>query len=68
MLIKNPADIKSSEITDNALYLRRRELLKTAALVAGVALAPGLLLPRQLRQASSSSMSARRDPRLRWSG
>ncbi len=45
MLIKKPADTKASEITDNALYLRRREFLKTAALAAGVALAPGLLLP-----------------------
>lgn len=49
MLIKKPAAIKSSEITDRALYLRRREFLKTAALAAGVTLAPGLLLPRQAR-------------------
>ena len=39
MLIRKPADINSSEITGNALYLRRCEFLKTAALVADVALA-----------------------------
>lgn len=49
MLIKKPVDINSSEITDQALYLRRREFLKTAALAAGAALVPGLLMPRQAR-------------------
>jgi methionine sulfoxide reductase catalytic subunit len=34
MLIKKPADIRSSEITDQALYLRRREFLQAAAGVA----------------------------------
>jgi sulfoxide reductase catalytic subunit YedY len=34
MLIKKPADIPSSEITDRALYLNRRDFLKTAAGVA----------------------------------
>ena len=41
MLIKRPADIRSSEITDQKLYLNRREFLgataaTTAAVVAGV--------------------------------
>ncbi len=31
MLIKKPATIKSSEITDEAIYLRRREFLQTSA-------------------------------------
>ncbi len=51
MLIRKTADINPSEITDQALYLRRREFLKTSALAAGLALAPGLLLPRQARAA-----------------
>ena len=34
MLIKKPADIRSSEITDQKLYLRRREFLQAAAGVA----------------------------------
>ena len=60
MLIKKPADINASEITDNALYLRRREFLKTAALVAGVALAQCLLLSCWRGRVSGSPMSARR--------
>ncbi|MFA6903896.1 MAG: protein-methionine-sulfoxide reductase catalytic subunit MsrP [Gallionellaceae bacterium] len=48
MLIKKPADIKSSEITDKQLYLSRRDFLGASglslgALAAGIA-APGLLL------------------------
>src|SRR6476620_10626528 len=34
MLIKKPADIRSSEVTDRKLYLNRRDFLKTAAGVA----------------------------------
>jgi sulfoxide reductase catalytic subunit YedY len=34
MLIKKPADIRSSEITDRKLYFNRREFLRTAAGVA----------------------------------
>ncbi len=34
MLIKKPADIRSSEITDRTLYLNRREFLRTTAGVA----------------------------------
>ena len=37
MLIKRPADIRSSEITDQKLYLRRREFLQAAAGVAAAA-------------------------------
>lgn len=37
MLIKKPADIKPSEITDEAVYLRRREFMQTTA---GLALLP----------------------------
>ena len=49
MLIKRPADIKSSEITDKELYLNRRQFIQTASLgAAGLGaglLAPGLLGP-----------------------
>lgn len=34
MLVKKASDIKSSEITDKKLYLRRREFLQTAAVTA----------------------------------
>ena len=34
MLIKKPADIRSSEITDRKSYLNRRDFLKTSAGVA----------------------------------
>ena len=37
MLIKKPADIKSSEITDEVIYLRRREFMQ---MTAGLALMP----------------------------
>ncbi len=38
MIIKRPPDIKTSEITDKSLYLRRREFLRDTAL-AGLAVA-----------------------------
>ena len=44
MLIKRPADIKSSEITDEAVYLDRRRFISGAAGL-GAAAASGLLLP-----------------------
>ena len=39
MIIKPAPDIRSSEITDERLYLRRREFMKAAAMPAAVALA-----------------------------
>jgi len=39
MLIKRPADIPPSEITEESVYLRRREFLKRAGLVTAGALA-----------------------------
>ncbi len=46
MLIKTPADIKASEITDRSVYLQRRQFLHTAGLLgAGLAVSlPGLAL------------------------
>ena len=35
MLIKRPADIRPSEITDESIYLNRRQFLKAAALTVG---------------------------------
>ena len=40
MLIKRPADIRPSEITDQALYLKRREFIKAASVAAA-----GLVIP-----------------------
>ncbi|MEM1411298.1 MAG: protein-methionine-sulfoxide reductase catalytic subunit MsrP [Pseudomonadota bacterium] len=41
MLIRKTPDIRPSEITDESVYLRRRELLRTAGIAsAGLALAP----------------------------
>jgi sulfoxide reductase catalytic subunit YedY len=39
MLVKKAADIRSSEITDEKLYLRRREFIQLAAMTAGAAAA-----------------------------
>ena len=47
MLIRRPPDIRSSEITNEAVYLQRRDFMKTAGgVVGGLALGP--LLPRLL--------------------
>lgn len=59
MLIKTPADIKSSEITDKQLYLSRRDFLGASglslgALAAGIA-APGLLLGSNEAEAVAAS-------------
>ena len=42
MLIKRPADIRSSEITDKKLYLNRRQFIRTAGMVAGAARPVGI--------------------------
>jgi sulfoxide reductase catalytic subunit YedY len=44
MLIKRPAEILPSEITDESVYLQRREFLKKAGLVSAGALAAHALL------------------------
>jgi sulfoxide reductase catalytic subunit YedY len=46
MLIKKPADIRSSEITPRETYLNRRKFMKDAA-VAGAALAASSILPAE---------------------
>ncbi|KPK10844.1 MAG: sulfoxide reductase catalytic subunit YedY [Acidithiobacillales bacterium SG8_45] len=46
MIIKRASDIKSSEITDKAVYLKRREFLKAAGIVSASAAIPGLLSAR----------------------
>jgi methionine sulfoxide reductase catalytic subunit len=43
MLIKRPADIPSSEITDKKLYLNRRHFIQAAGAVAGAAAGVGVL-------------------------
>ncbi len=43
MLIKRPADIPSSEITDKKLYLNRRQFIQVAGAVAGAGAGVGVL-------------------------
>ncbi len=43
MLIKKPADIRSSEITPQKLYQTRREFIKAAGMVGGAAVSVGVL-------------------------
>ena len=43
MLIKRPADIRSSEITDQKLYVNRRQFIQAAGAIAGAATAVGVL-------------------------
>ncbi|MFQ5417181.1 MAG: protein-methionine-sulfoxide reductase catalytic subunit MsrP [Myxococcota bacterium] len=51
MLIKRPDDIPSREITDESLYLRRREFIASAAAAAGALLAgPALGAPEPARR------------------
>src|SRR5438876_9096130 len=52
MLVKKAADIKSSEITDKRLYLRRREFIQAAAVTA-VGAAVGTLGLRSARAAAT---------------
>ena len=62
-------DIPAREITDPALYLRRRDLLFRGAAVAGAAVLPGLLAPAAARAALDLDGLARLDaPRAdQWS-
>src|SRR3954469_21572754 len=42
MLIKRPADIRSSEITDKKLYVNRRQFIQAAGAIAGAATGVGV--------------------------
>jgi sulfoxide reductase catalytic subunit YedY len=55
MLIQKPADISPSEITPPELYARRREFMKTAAVLGVVALLPPTLRGR-LAQAADDDL------------
>jgi methionine sulfoxide reductase catalytic subunit len=44
MLIRKPSDIRSSEITDESVYLNRREFMRSAG-VLGLGAAAGIVLP-----------------------
>jgi sulfoxide reductase catalytic subunit YedY len=44
MLIKRPADIRSSEITDEKLYFNRREFMRAAGFAAGAAAGAGVFM------------------------
>ncbi len=53
MLIKLAPDIRSSEITDKALYLNRRDFLRAAG-ITGVAAAAGVLGAEQIAEAKGA--------------
>jgi len=56
MLIRRPDDVKSSEITDESVYLDRRRFMRRAAGVATAsALAPAMLLPRSVSALTTDS-------------
>src|SRR3954454_15958132 len=59
MLIKRPADIKSSEITDRRLYLNRRDFIRTAGATAAVA-ATGLIGVETLYGAAQAAPHGRK--------
>jgi methionine sulfoxide reductase catalytic subunit len=59
MLIRRPAEIPASEITDESLYLRRRDFLRAAGLL-GAAAATGLI-PGCLQAADTAADTAAGD-------
>jgi len=59
MLIKRPADVRSSEITDKTLYLNRREFIRATAGTAAAA-ATGVLGAEGLLQAASPAPHGRK--------
>jgi sulfoxide reductase catalytic subunit YedY len=66
MLIKEPADIPSSEITPKGLYLNRRAFLRSTALAGATTLAGGLLgelvSPWQLASAGTKIDGIQKSP------
>jgi sulfoxide reductase catalytic subunit YedY len=58
MLIKKPADIRPGEITDQALYLKRREFIKAASVAAAGLVIPGVFAPP--RQAGAAIPNIRK--------
>jgi sulfoxide reductase catalytic subunit YedY len=64
MLIKKPPDIKASEITDQKIYLERRQFLRvasTAALAVAAGVVPSLLAP-SVTQAGEKLEAVRKSP------
>ena len=59
MLIKTPSDIRSSEITDKALYLNRREFIQAAAGTAAAA-ATGVLGSEAILHAAQPASHGRK--------
>jgi methionine sulfoxide reductase catalytic subunit len=52
MLIKRPADIRPTEITDQALYLKRRDFIKAASVAAAGLVIPGVFATPRLARAA----------------
>ena len=72
MLIKKPADIPYSEVTDRKLYVDRRDFIRAAAGVAAAGALSGVAwrcvpmdLPEPMRLAASASMATVVRPRLK---
>ena len=65
MLMKKAPDIRSSEITDKKLYLRRREFLQAAAATAAGAAAGTLGLGSA--EAAPATNQSQRAPVIHWS-
>ena len=63
MLIKRPADVRSSEITDKALYLNRREFIRAAGAAAGAA-AVGLGAGAVTLEAQKAAPHGRKFPQV----
>ena len=62
--MRRPGEIRTHEITDESLYMRRRELLRGGALAAGTALLPGLgLASRRVQAAEVPALRALDAPR-----
>lgn len=63
ILIKKPADIRPSEITPESVYRERRRFLQgSAALVAGAAIAPGMLASPQVQAATEKLKGVVKSP------
>ncbi|HKQ30635.1 MAG TPA: protein-methionine-sulfoxide reductase catalytic subunit MsrP [Burkholderiales bacterium] len=62
MLIKRPADIRSSEITPRRIYEERRRFLRAAAAATGATLAGGLLLPESAAAAPQKLAPLKKSP------
>jgi len=62
MLIKKPADIKPSEITDKSIYDQRRKFMQAGIGLTGAAMVPGLWLPADVQAAREKMKGVVKSP------